>query len=313
MYEQLPGSLRYIEIVLKKLINGGKCLIIQIIRHIIPKNFLYKNFAQIYRQLIDQTADSQRTVCNSTLLCVENLSYIQCHFCFFIGFGHVLQLLYHCAERNLYIQHGLRIHHCHYGIRHFHQGVTGIICLQRFDQNDAALIYCSNVIACMTGEHSPKKFHNDSVLLQISFHQKNRPRYRRLYMKLLRPVINIYQKQVVKQQILEEIIPVKSLFVCNNKILQLTHCYLAYHIDIFTGPFCDQDIQKFSLVHDLQQVMNTNHLAVCGRIGKPTDQFRRYIKLRRSRCNRRTHQIVYAQIHLCNGLQFIYTDLNCLT
>ena len=101
-------------------------------------------------------------------------------------------------------------------------------------------------------------------------------------MKLLCPVVYIHQKQIIQQQILKEIIPVKPLLIRNDKVLQLTYRNLSYHIDIFAGSSGNQDVQQFSLVHNLQKMMDANHLAVRRRIGKSADQIRRNVKLRRS-------------------------------
>ena len=59
--------------VFEKLINGCKCLIDQIIGHIVAENLLDENLAQIHGQLIDQTPDSQRAVCDRPFLRIKNL------------------------------------------------------------------------------------------------------------------------------------------------------------------------------------------------------------------------------------------------
>ena len=51
-------------------------------------------------------------------------------------------------------------------------------------------------------------------------------------MELLGSVIYIDKKEIVKQEILDEIILVKSLLVRNKKILYLECGNLAYHIHI---------------------------------------------------------------------------------
>ena len=42
-------------------------------------------------------------------------------------------------------------------------------------------------------------------------------------MKLLRPIVNIYQKQIVQNQVLEKVVPVKALLVCNDQVLDLAY------------------------------------------------------------------------------------------
>ena len=52
-------------------------------------------------------------------------------------------------------------------------------------------------------------------------------------MKLFGAIINIHQKEIIQQEILKEIISVKSLLIRNDQILQLAHRYLPYHIGVF--------------------------------------------------------------------------------
>ena len=49
MHKKLSGSLGYIQIILKKLINGVQCLFIQVTGHLITENLFNKNSAQVHR------------------------------------------------------------------------------------------------------------------------------------------------------------------------------------------------------------------------------------------------------------------------
>ena len=82
-------------------------------------------------------------------------------------------------------------------------------------------------------------------------------------MKLLRTVINIYQKQVVQKQILDKVIFVKSLFVCNQQILDLECSHLADHINIIAASFCYQHIFYLKLIVYFEKLVSLYHLAVC--------------------------------------------------
>ena len=46
-------------------------------------------------------------------------------------------------------------------------------------------------------------------------------------MKLLCPVIDIYQKQVVQKKILDKTVLIKTFLVCNDQILNLEWKYLV--------------------------------------------------------------------------------------
>ena len=64
-----------------------------------------------------------------------------------------------------------------------------------------------------------------------------------------------------------------------QKILNLKDRNLPDHIDIFAGTFCHQNTQQFPFVHNLQQMMNADHLAVCRGICESADQIRGNVKL----------------------------------
>ena len=66
--KQLSGGFRYIQVILKELVDSGKSFLIHIIRYIVAKDFFNKNLAQINGQLIDQTADTQLRIGDYTLL-----------------------------------------------------------------------------------------------------------------------------------------------------------------------------------------------------------------------------------------------------
>ena len=57
--KQLPGGFGNIQIVLKKLIDGEKCLLIQRIDGVLLEDFTEENLAQSGGQLVDQPADTQ--------------------------------------------------------------------------------------------------------------------------------------------------------------------------------------------------------------------------------------------------------------
>ena len=60
VHEELPGGFRNIEIILKKFLNRIEYLFINFFRNLISAKYLpYEDPAQIFRKLIDQSADSQ--------------------------------------------------------------------------------------------------------------------------------------------------------------------------------------------------------------------------------------------------------------
>ena len=69
-------------------------------------------------------------------------------------------------------------------------------------------------------------------------------------MKLLGTIVNIHQKKVVQNQILEEIISVKPFFIGNNQMLNLADCNFTNHVGIITDSFCDKNINQFPFVQN---------------------------------------------------------------
>ena len=131
-------------------------------------------------------------------------------------------------------------------------------------------------------------------------------------MKLLCPVIDIYQKQVVQNQILEEIVPVKPFLISNDQILNLADCNLADHICIIIVAARRQDICHLAIVQHLQKVISADHLAICRRCGKARNNFTGNLNIL-SRCSHLyAIQVEHINIDLGNCFQFIDTRLNDL-
>ena len=82
-------------------------------------------------------------------------------------------------------------------------------------------------------------------------------------MELLGPVVNIYQQQIVQDQILDKVGFVKSFFISHDQILDLRHRNSSDHIGIFIASFCDKDILHSLIVVNLKEVVASHYLAVC--------------------------------------------------
>ena len=147
MYEQLSGSLRHIQIVLKELVQCIQCLFVQIVGYIVSEDLFDEDLAQIHRQLIDQSSDSQSAIGNDFFLCIEDLAYIQCHLSFLVGLGDILQFLYHSTVCNFYIQQCFRIHHGHNSLCQFMQCLRCCGVFYGLDQDQTGFIYSSHIIA----------------------------------------------------------------------------------------------------------------------------------------------------------------------
>ena len=73
-------------------------------------------------------------------------------------------------------------------------------------------------------------------------------------MQLLSPVININQKQIIKQQILYKIILVISFLISNYKALDLESNHPAHHIGIVRITLYHKDIFKLMVVKHLKEM-----------------------------------------------------------
>ena len=235
MDEQLPGGLGHVQVVLEELVDRGQGLIVQVVGYIVAENLIDEDPAQVHRQLIDQTADSQRAVRHHIPLRIEYLSHVQRHLGFLVGLRHVLQLLHHRSDGHLHVQHGLRVHHAHDDVRDLQKRFICIVRLQRLDQDDAALVHGRDIVPGMAGEHALQELHHHAVLLQLRLHQEDHPGHCHLYVELLGPVVDIHQKQVVQQEVLEEVVPVEPFLVGDDKVLQLAHRNLPHHVHVLAG------------------------------------------------------------------------------
>ena len=74
MDKELSGSFRNIQIVLKELIDGEQCFLIQAVNGILLENFRQVDLAQGGGQLIDQTANTQPLIVDDTLFSIEHLT-----------------------------------------------------------------------------------------------------------------------------------------------------------------------------------------------------------------------------------------------
>ena len=73
MDKQLAGSFGHIQIVLKELVDGEQCLLIQRINGVLLENFTQVDLAQGSGELIDQAADTQILIVDDGLFSIKTL------------------------------------------------------------------------------------------------------------------------------------------------------------------------------------------------------------------------------------------------
>ena len=87
-------------------------------------------------------------------------------------------------------------------------------------------------------------------------------------MKLLGPVIDIYQKQIVQQKILKEIILVEALLVGDQKVLDLKSRDLSDRKRLLAASLRDNNIRQSLLIIDLEELKPGDFLAFRSRLHK---------------------------------------------
>ena len=149
MDKQLSGGFRYIQVILKELVDSGKSFLIHIIRYIVAKDFFNKNLAQINGQLIDQTADTQLRIGDYTLFRIEDLSYIHSHRGFLVGLGYLSQLSHNRTVSYTHVHHGFAVHHINNHVCRLLDGFHVIFFFQSFDENNIPFIHRSDIITIL--------------------------------------------------------------------------------------------------------------------------------------------------------------------
>ena len=72
------------------------------------------------------------------------------------------------------------------------------------------------------------------------------------YAAFFRTVVNIDEQQIVKQQILDKIIFIKTLLISYQKILDLKCCHPSNHMNIVTVAVCQKNILQLMLIKHLK-------------------------------------------------------------
>ena len=268
---ELPGGFRHVQAVLKELVDGRQGLFIELIRRLAVENLPDEHPAQRHGQLIDQAADTEAAVGHHVLFAVEDLSHVQGHLGFLVGTGDILDFAHHGAEGHICLCSGLRAQHIHDGLRHALQVVAVFLRPHFPHQNDILLIHCRDEILGLCGEKAPDRLQCVHVPLLVRFNDKYNPAHVGLDMELLRPVVNVHQKEVVQQEILDEIIPVEPLLVGDQEVLELEHRHLADHVDIVPLALYEEDVFQLLLVKNLEKLISLYDLAVRLRIHKRQD------------------------------------------
>ena len=127
-------------------------------------------------------------------------------------------------------------------------------------------------------------------------------------MQLLRPLINIDQQKIIKQQILHEAVLVIMLLERSDKTLNLICRHPAYKQGIIRDTIDHQNIFQLVLIKHLEKLERSGRLRIRRRRCKIRNGCSRFSKHRLRRCHLVPIRIHHAEIKMRNFLH----SINCI-
>ena len=107
-----------------------------------------------------------------------------------------------------------------------------------FNNNNIFFIYCCNKIPVLSFKDATHFLKIVAFFVTIGLYNIYHSAHICFNMQFFGTIVNIYQKQVIQQQVLDKIIFIKSFLICNQQILNLETCDLSNHINIVTVAIC---------------------------------------------------------------------------
>ena len=111
-------------------------------------------------------------------------------------------------------------------------------------------IHRRNEILCSRRIEPAHCLHNNAVSFFFRLNQKNNSPCFNCDSELLCPIINIYQKKIVKKKILQKIILIHPFMVSHDQISNLTYTQPADHLYVIPNSMDHQNI--FQFIHMVQ-------------------------------------------------------------
>ena len=156
-----------------------------------------------------------------------------------------------------------------------HDGMSGLVdlvvalsILQFTDDDDALLVHRRNEIFVLSAEHGLEALYRIVILFLAQLQDHDDPSHVGLDVKLLRPVVDIDKEKIVKQQILDKAVLIKTLFVSDDQVLDLESGELPDHEAVFIVTAYCKDIFELVVIVDLEIMNSLDHLTVRCRIYK---------------------------------------------
>ena len=275
--------------------------------------FFDKHTAQRQRQLIDQAADPQFFVVYDKFFCFEDLTHFQSHFCFFVGTGNIFQIADDGTAGDVNIAVCFRIQCFFDRFCNAVDFIGSFSFLQFFYQNDAVFIHCSYEILCFCRENAAYDFYYVHFLIDMCFDQVNDTMYVIFDMQFFRTAVDIYQQQVIQQQVFDKVIFIISFFIRHQQALDLEGSDLTDLVAAFVFPFHLDHVFGNTVVINFEILISKDQLAFRRR----ADEIFNSIDLTTDHIffcgsNDLAFFFYYAQFFSCNAFQTIDSTLQNL-
>ena len=168
----------------------------------------------------------------------------------------------------------MNLRHC-LGVEHVEDHVCGLLeivvvlaCLDFLHKNDVLLINSRDEVLRLSRKETANGLKRIDILLVLGLDQEYHSLHIRLDVEFLCTVVNINEQEVIKKKVLDEVVFVEALLVCDEEVLDLECCQLSYHIYVITSATCEKDVFELMLVKHLEKLISLYHLAVCRGIHK---------------------------------------------
>ena len=139
---------------------------------------------------------------------------------------------------------------------------AGIGLCEFLHHDHVALVYRCDEILAVAAKMSSGQFQDIIILASRRFHDHDHSGHICLNMQLLGTAVDIHQQQIIQQQILDEIVLIKSLLIGHQQILDLKRNHFADHIDILTGTSGYENILQLLLIIDLEILISLDLLGI---------------------------------------------------
>ena len=224
------------------------------------QHFFDEHSAKRQRQLINQTADTQFFIVDDIFVCFKDFANFQSHFCFFVRTGYVFQITYNSTAGNV----NFAVCFCVQCFFDNFCNAVDFVCrffvTEFFYQNDAVFIHCCHKVFCFRGENASDDFHNIHFFVDVCFDQIYDSAYIVFNVQFFRAAVNIYQQQVIQQQVFDKVVFVVSFFISHQQTLNLEGSNLTDTVAFFVFAFYLYHIFGYTVIINLEILITQNQL-----------------------------------------------------